>query len=375
MTMLFAALWATLPAPVLPAPCTQDSTLPTRIQRQVSATLRQRADSGTFSGVVLVACEGRTLFSAAHGFADRRRSTPNTLATRFNLGSANKMWTAVAIAQLVEQGRLHVDSPVGHYLPDFPNTDVRQRVLVRHLLTHTSGLGSYFRRGYLRDRVALTRASDLVRFFAEDSLAFNPGDRFLYSNAGFAVLGMIVERLSGLSYYDYVTRHVLERAGMRGAGFLTLPLPDTGYATGYASPPGAPQPVDNSDLIERSSSPAGGGYADASSMVAFGRALWGGRLAGEALVREFTTGKVDMMGLRYGFGFGESFPGGWRMVGHNGGAPGVGVEFASFPEQGIDVVVLTNVDMPEAAQVLATIVGAITGTTPRLSVPPTARRP
>lgn len=210
----------------------------------------------------------------------------------------NKMWTAVAIAQLVEQGKLDVNAPVGRYLPDMSNAEIRDKVLVKHLLTHTSGLGSYFQRGYLRDRVTLRAARDILPFFVDDSLAFNPGERFQYSNAGFAVLGMIVERVSGMSYYDYMRKNVLDRAGMKGAAFVTLPLSGPEYATGYAVAPGASEAMDNGQLLERSSSPAGGAYATASAIVAFSRALWNGKLVKAELVQEFTTGKVNMMGVK-----------------------------------------------------------------------------
>ncbi|MEO7457341.1 MAG: serine hydrolase domain-containing protein, partial [Gemmatimonadaceae bacterium] len=355
VSAIIAATAGTFP----PADCTDS--MAKRLEAQLTPALDARAQSSMFSGVVLVTCRGRPVYSAAYGTANRARQIRNTAATRFNLGSMNKMWTAVAIAQLVDQGKVDVDAPVGKYLPELSNAALRDRVLVRHLLTHTSGLGSYFKRGYLRDRVALSKASDLLRFFVDDSLDFAPGERVQYSNAGFAVLGMIVERVSGMSYYDYMKTNVLERAGMKTASFVTLPVPSDAYAIGYATPPGSSETADNSELVERTSSPAGGAYASAADIVAFSRALWSGTLVALPRVDEFTTGKVSMGPVKYGYGFGERFVNGWRSVGHNGGAPGVGAEFESFPEQGIDVVVLTNIDMPEATRVMALVVNAVSG--------------
>ncbi|MBI3790054.1 MAG: beta-lactamase family protein [Gemmatimonadetes bacterium] len=348
-----------------------DPALHDRLEQKITPLLAEHAAAKTFSGVVLVACKGRPVYSAAYGEADRVKHVPNTLETRFNLGSMNKMWTAVAIAQLVEQGKVDVNAPVGRYLPDFPNADVRENVLVRHLLTHTSGLNMYFKRWYLRDRVKITRAADLARFYAEDPLDFRPGAKFQYSNAGFATLGMIVERVSGMNYFDYVRTHVLEKANMSGATFVTLPLPERGYAIGYATPPGAREAQDNSGFIEASSSPAGGAYSDAASLVAFARALWGGKLVGAATLAEFTAGKVDMVpGVKYAYGFGDLTINGWRSVGHNGGAPGVAAEYMSFPEHDVDVVVLTNLDAPEATNVIAQVNAVITGgPTPKVRTP------
>lgn len=127
-----------------------------KINAQVAPALKQKAAAGSFSGVVLVTCDGTPLFSAAYGMANRATKTPITLGTRFNLGSMSKMWTAIAIAQFVEQG---------------------DQVLVRHLLTHTSGPGSYFTRGLLRDRVTLKRAADILPYFIDDSIAFPDGTR------------------------------------------------------------------------------------------------------------------------------------------------------------------------------------------------------
>lgn len=338
-----------------------DAAISRRLAERLTPALQERAGRGAFSGVVLVACKGQPIYTAAHGVSNRATGAIITADTRFNLGSMNKMWTAIAIAQLVDQGKVDVESPVGRYLPDLSNQAIREKVRVRHLLTHTSGLGSYFTRGFLRDGIVINNAADLAPYFVADSLAFTPGERFQYSNAGFALLGMIVERVSGMPYFDYMQKNVLERAGMKGATFIKLPVPSPIYAIGYATPPGAAEASDNTQFLERSSSPAGGAYADAASVVAFSRALWSGKLVKMSLVKEFTTGRVDMMGAKYGYGFGESDNGGWRTVGHNGGAPGVGVEFVSFPEHDIDVVVLTNVDMPEASQVLSTAVSAITG--------------
>ena len=350
------------------APVCTDS-LATRLAAQMTPEIDKAVADRRFSGVVLIACNGKPVFSGAYGMAHRAKRVPNTMDTRFNLGSMNKMWTAIAIAQLVEQGKVDVNAPVGRYLPDLPNRAVRDSVLVRHVLTHTSGLGSYFTRGYLEDRPVLTRAADLQRFFIDDPLAFAPGARFQYSNAGFALLGMIVERVSGTSYFDFVRRNVIERSGMSGAAFVTLPSNAPRLAMGYATPPGTADTLENWGMVERSSSPAGGAFATAQDLVAFSRSLWAGRLVSRALVDEFTTGKVSMGGMTYAYGFGEGRANGWREVGHNGGAPGVSADFKSFPDQGVDIVVLANVDPPAADAVMSLAVSALTGAPRRRMMP------
>ena len=335
---------------------------PAGLTERLTSQFTPWLDTVSLSGVVVVACHGRAVYSIARGQANRRTGVANTLATRFNLGSMNKMWTAVAVAQLVEQGKIDLTAPVGRYLPTIANPVVRDQVLVHHLLTHTSGLGMYFTRGFLRDRIYPNRASDYLPFFAEDAPAFTPGARMQYSNAGFALLGAIVEAVSGQSYFDYMQTHILGPAGMSPSAYEDARTLTPGMAVPYGTPPGAEGSIDTSNQIEARGGPAGGAFATAADVITFSRALWSGTLVNEALVKEFTTGKVAMgPAMKYAYGFGEGATNGWRHVGHNGGMPGVGTEFLSFPDHGIDIVVLTNMDMPTATQAMSRLARIVTG--------------
>ena len=373
LTALFAAVPVVLAAPAHRSegrPATTESriatpapdTLGDRLRRELGPWLDERAKNGTFSGVVLVSKSGTPVYSAAFGMADRARKVPNTVDTRFNLGSMNKMWTAIAIAQLVEQGKIDIDSTVGKYVPDLPNEAIRQTVKVRHLLTHTSGMGSYFRKGFVRNQTYASTAADFVPFYADEGLSFTPGARMQYSNAGFALLGLIVERVSGQSFYDYMKRNVLDRAGMSRAAYVDLRPRPTDVAIGYAKPQdGGGEAVPNWGFIEPHSSPAGGAYASAADLVAFSQALWSSKLVKRDLVRQFTSGQVPMgPQMQYAFGFGAGRIGAWRHVGHNGGAPGANAEFLMFPDQGIDVVVLANMDGPAATEAIRRVTSALT---------------
>jgi len=356
-----AASHSHLPASGGPPPV--PDSLSDKLRRELDPWLGERAKSGAFSGVVLVAKNGTPVYSAAFGLADRERHVPNAMETRFNLGSMNKMWTAIAIAQLVERGKVDLDATIGQYVPDLPNQAIRETVKVRHLLSHTSGMGSYFRNGFLRNKTYVATAADLVPFYADDSLSFTPGARMQYSNSGFALLGLIVERVSRQSFYDYMRTNVIERAGMKRAAYVDVRAHPTDIAVGYAKPEdGSGEATANWDMIEQHSSPAGGAYASALDLVAFSRALWSGKLVSPALVKEFTTGKVAMgPQMQYAFGFGVGKIDAWRQVGHNGGIPGANAEFMMFPDQGVDVVVLANMDPPAATQVVARILGVLTG--------------
>ena len=336
-------------------------TLGDRLRRELGPWLEERARSGAFSGVVLVTKDGAPIYSATFGMADRARNVPNTIDTRFNLGSMNKMWTSIAVAQLVEQGKVDLDATVGRYVPDLPNKVIRETVKIRHLLSHTSGMTSYFAKGFLRDRKYVNSAADYLPFYADDSLSFTPGARIQYSNSGYALLGLVIERVSGQSFYDYMKKNVLDRAGMKGAAYVDVRSHPADVAVGYAKPEAGGDAMPNWDRIEQRSSPAGGAYASAPDLVAFSRALWGGKLVGVPLVRQFTTGQVAMgPQMQYAFGFGVGTRGTWRHVGHNGGFPGVNADFTMFPDQGIDVVVLANMDSPAATQVSRHVLNTLT---------------
>src|SRR5438067_2309120 len=181
--------------------------------RRIRAGLAELAARGQLSGTVLIAKHGRPVFEHAYGVANRRTHTPNRLATRFNLASVGKTFTGVAVAQLVQAGKLRFQDRVGKYVPEL-RKDVGDRVTIAELLDHTSGLGDFFGDpGYERLRPRLTSLASYLPLIAEERLQFEPGARFGYSNSGYVLLGLVVERVSGESYYSYVARPVFRAAG------------------------------------------------------------------------------------------------------------------------------------------------------------------
>jgi len=324
----------------------------------------ERASSDRFSGVVLAARGDTVVLQEARGFADVEHRRPVALDTRFNLGSMDKMFTGVAIARLAQAGKLKFDDTIGTHLPDYPNRDAAARVTVQHLLTHTSGIGNIFGPAYETRRDGLKQVADYLSLFAAEPLRFEPGARWEYSNGGFIVLGAIVERLSGQSYYDYVRQHVFEPAGMTQTGFfLKTELPPNtavGLTRGERRRPLAPGPPQaaapagprrsNHELLPGRGSPAGGGYSTAADLHRFASALLGHRLLSKEYTDLVLTGRATTPWGRYGYGFGERVVAGTRVVGHNGGFPGVNAELHILPETREVVVVLANYDPPAATQ-------------------------
>jgi|GEM_PF-731066 len=306
--------------------------------RAVDEALTRATAEGRFSGVVMLAKDGRPVFQRAYGVADRTRGIANTVDTRFNLGSMNKMFTAVAIAQLVSAGKLSYADPVSKYIPDFPTRAAAEKIRIEHLLTHTSGLGSYFSPRFFRERPGNVAA--MLAVAREDTaLAFEPGTRSRYSNTGFLLLGAIIEKVTGQGYYDYVRDHVFAPAGMRESSWPG----DAGSAPQRALEyvqPGEPGGAWVADDFLRGS-PAGGGVSTLGDLLRFSQALLAGRLVPMEQVRLLTAPKPELGSRAYGYGFGIT-PRPMRIVGHNGGKPGVFAQLDIYPEAGYTTVLLMN---------------------------------
>ena len=175
---------------------------------ELTSAVDQAAAQGKFSGVVLLAENGKPVLTKAWGFADAAQKIPNKTDTKFNLGSINKIFTQVAIGQLAAAGKLAVDDIVRKHLPDYPSP-IADKITIRQLIEHRSGMGDIFGSEFLAaPPSSIRKLSDYVPLFVNKPLEFEPGTDQRYSNAGYIVLGLIVERESGQTYYDYVRDHI-----------------------------------------------------------------------------------------------------------------------------------------------------------------------
>ena len=346
---------------------------PAEILGRFAAFVTAMAAADSFSGAVAIAHAGKIVWSHASGIADERTRMPITADTRFTLASTGKMFTAIAIAQLMEQGRLRLDDTVGRHLPDFPNRDVARRVTIAQLLSHTSGLASYWNDLYAARRTSLLTVADHIPLFAGDSLLFAPGARWEYSNSGYIVLGRIIEVVSGLSYDEYLRRHVFGPAGMRNTGWYDRTGNTPNGAVGYFRSDSAGAPVsDNLSLRELRGSAAGGGYSTVADMVAFLDALAKDRLVKGSTRELFTSGKVDgpFGPKRYGYGFiVRAARDTVSAYGHTGGFPGITTQAFHYPDGDWTLVVLLNRSGPA----MGPIMGEASRAVARLSA--TARMP
>jgi CubicO group peptidase (beta-lactamase class C family) len=309
---------------------------------EATELVERACERDVFSGTVLLAHGEEVLLTHACGEASKRFHVANNLDTRFNLGSMNKMFTATAIMQLVEKGMVSVDDPISEYVDEsWLPREMTDRITVHHLLTHTSGLGSYFNETYFNSSRELFRALDdykpLVR---DEQLAFEPGSSYRYSNTGMFLLGVVIESATGETYFDYIRDHIYAPAGMASSDSYEMDEPVENLAIGYGPAPGWPYGFEN-NLYKHviMGGPAGGGFSTVGDLHRFALALQSGGLVSEESLERMWT---DHSGEGYGYGFGiQDGPNG-VVVGHGGGFPGINSNLDIMIDRGYIVAVMSN---------------------------------
>ncbi len=327
-------------------------------EAELGAFLDRLAEAEAFSGTVLLARSGEVVFAAARGIAERDHGVPMSLDAKLNLGSMDKMFTAVTLAQLVEEGKLSFQDPVSKFLggKGWTKADL-SKVRVEHLLSHTSGLGSYFNETYQRmARQLLRKVDDYKPLVAEESLAFEPGTKWQYSNTGFLLAGAVIEAVTGLDYFDVVRERIYAKAGMPNSDSYDIDLVVPNLATGYSRERTASGARWRSNTFEHviRGGPAGGGYSTATDLLAFAEAMRKGRLVSPAMAERLWTAKPELQSPEYGYGFGVGRDALGRRAGHSGGFSGISSVLDISLDSGWTIVVLSNVDggMPPVEQKL-----------------------
>jgi len=314
---------------------------------------------GAFSGALLVAKGETILFTQSGGEASKAFHVPNNVDTKFNLGSMNKMFTSVAVAKLVEKGILGLDDPIGKYVDEsWLPKEVTAKITIRHLLTHTSGLGSYFNEVYDRSSRALFRKlEDYKPLIKDDRPAFEPGSRFQYSNTGMFLLGVVIEKATGEDYFDHIRKEIYGPCGMTNSDSYEMDIPVENLAVGYSPDPKSPTGWRNNlyaHVIK--GGPAGGGFSTVKDLHKFALALLGGKLIGGEILKTMWT---DYKGSNYGYGFVVRQGPLGKVVGHSGGFDGINSNLDIHVERGYIVAVMSNVD--RGASPLAAKIGRVLG--------------
>ena len=290
---------------------------------------------------VLVARDGEILFQGGYGLADMEKKSPITPETKFRIGSISKQFTAVAVLQLAEQGKLSLDDSLAKYFPDFPGGD---KVNLRQLLTHTSGLHSYTDKPEFIGRVKQPiEPAELIAWFQNDKPDFAPGEGFHYNNSAYFLLGEIVAKVSGKSFGDHLKATIFDPLEMSNTGIYVNSAAPSGMASSYSFVNDKFEPALDWDMSWAGG--AGAIYSTVGDLYRWNEALFGGRVLSDASLKAATTPvelPPNVDGMNYGYGLMMLNVKRLPAVGHGGGLNGWSTYLVRLPEQKCTVVVLAN---------------------------------
>lgn len=336
-----------------------DSTVKDSIEQIVST----EAKYDMFSGAVLVAEKGEIIYSGAFGLEDKDNNIQNKLTTKFSLGSVGKTFTAILIMQLVERGQMKLSDTLEMYFPDFPYPE-KSRILVSHLLTHSSGLGNYFtHRDYESKMQTLRHIRDVLPLVYDQKLLFQPGEKYQYSNSGMLILGAILEKVTGMSYREYLKKQILMPAGMSDSGIFYPEEPVADRAIGYSKIDERKYEVETEREFPAFSD--GGLYSTVGDMLKYDRALYENKLLSQ--ITKETMFSMTGPNKNYALGWETGVFRGEKFVGHVGGCYGFTADFIRFPEKQLMIIVLSN--YTETGKELATKIKHLVFTDGKSNIP------
>lgn len=307
-----------------------------------------------FSGALLIAHEHQPILTTgAGGFAIHPDVLPNQSDTKFNIASVTKMLTAVAVMQLVAAGKLDLHTPVAAYDRNLPHAS---QITVHQLLTHTAGFGRYWNDAYHAARSDLRTVADYIKLFAATPLEFAPGTRHHYGNAGYVVLGAVIEQVTGASYYDHMRQAVYQPAAMCDTDHFELDLPIADRAVGYTNqhwcgPTDGRRHADHF-IYGVKGSPAEHCFSTVGDLFRFFQALRPiSCLMPSIRIYASAHTAAEQPGVSYGYGFHIIDDGRHGLVvGHGGRALGGDAFALLYLDLGYTVAILSNCGSPTSAQ-------------------------
>ncbi len=305
-----------------------------------------------FSGTVLLAKNGKSIFQKAYGFSNKSDQIENDINTKFNIASVGKIFTGVAIAQLAEKNKLSFDDTIDKYISsDWLNPEVSKKIKIKHLLTHTSGLGDYFRKLNTQcDKLIFRNLNDYKVLVSDQTLSFEPGTKWSYSNTGMLLLGVIIEKITGIDYFDYLQKNVFNIAGMKNTGAFEKDRPVSNRAIGYIKDftNGKTDWFENSFSRVVKGSPSGGCYSTIIDLLNFCNALNSHKLISEEYTEIVLSPKPELNSTFYGYGFFIQQNNLGKIIKHGGDGTGINAQLSCYINTGYTVVVLSNYGRPAA---------------------------
>jgi CubicO group peptidase (beta-lactamase class C family) len=306
-----------------------------QINAKVDEYMNAAARVDRFSGTILVARNGQPVVSRGYGMANIELGVANTPQTVFRLGSITKQFTSMAIMMLQERGKLNVSDPVCKYFADCPAA--WQPLTVKNLLTHTAGIPNYTSfPDFAKSAAITTTTAELSGRFKDKPLEFAVGEKYAYSNSGYYLLGMIIERVSGKSYADFLQENIFAPLGMKQSGYDDPVRIIKNRASGYA-PQG--EGFINAAPIDMSTAYAAGAlYSTVEDLLLWDQALYTEKLISRKSLDEMFT--PFKSGYGYGWGIGKKFD--HQNISHGGNIFGFSTYIARFPADRLTVIVLSN---------------------------------
>lgn len=333
----------------------------------INQFIEDLSNKNEFSGTFLIAKGPNIIYQKAVGLADKENNIKNDINTKFYIASMNKMFTSVAITQLVEKNKLKYTDNVCKHLPYLP-VKIYGKITIKQLLTHTSGTGDIFRNPRFWDiKDTAKTISSYVNIGIDDPLSFKPGKKFEYSNYGYILLGALIEKISNMNYFEYVKQNIFSVANMNNTDSYESDKSNENMAIGYLFPmtmksnstkttSEKKERAPNTKLIEVKGTSAGGGYSTVIDLHQFSIALLSGKLISKKSLELITKGKVKIkpktaltkskntIETKYAYGFGEAYVNSIRIIGHNGGAPGAEGQLDIYSDLGYTIIILSNFD-------------------------------
>lgn len=328
--------------------------------------MQAEANVDEFTGTILVSQKGKIVYEKAFGFADREWHTPNTIQSKFEIGSLTKQFTAAAILQLAEEGKLTLDDKLSKYIPGFSRGD---SITIAMLLNHTSGLRDYetdSQLAILAESQLLTNNTrylndSLVNYFKKNPYDFPAGTQWKYSNTGYFLLGYVIEKITGQSYSAYVLQNVIQKAGLKNTLVNNWDSIVSYRAKGYVRTQEGWKNARHLSMEIPFS--AGNMMSTVEDLYQWNNALFSGKVISEKMIQKMITANLG----NYGYGlFIDSFQHHLRIQ-HSGGIDGFSAYVARFPKEEIVVIGLSNnqnASTPRVVNALAAIMFDVPVTIP-----------
>lgn len=333
---------------------------------RINKCINKLDEDEEFSGAILVARNGSVLLGKAYGEASKAYEIPNKTDTKFNIASVGKMFTGVAVTQLAEQGMLSFDDPISKYVSaEWLSLEISEKIQIKHLLTHTSGLGDYFRDAYMQCNVPFFRdLEDYKSLIVDDTLNFEPGTRFSYSNTGMLVLGVVIENVTNDKYFNYLKKNLFEPAGMLNTDGYDKDIPVKNRATGYTKVYENGEATWNNHQFTRimRGSPSGGIYSTVEDMLKFDIAIRSNKLLSPEYSEILLKGRPELNASFHSYGFFNSEGAAGRELRHKGDGQGMNSHFKMYLDSGYTYIILSNYS-PPSANIVASVLDQLINNT------------